>query len=413
VDASRSKLIWRRLGVVGVLGLIAAAAVWAGTAGTPAFLDATGRLRPALTGVPMIIQPDTDQDLQLNSTGAGSVKVNGTSLPYTPTLQTVCDNDPGDCTLTGLTASSKLVLEGDTAGAARFEIYESGGNMFMDCLQDDDTACNHVFQIATSRKFAIGSASVPDGLNIIAGEPETLDLIERGSDPATPASTRWKAYFKSAGLHIKDDAGAVIGPLDVTASSTSTLTNKTYDVEGTGNTFTIYDELWSDAASCQGSTAAQIWDTAASNVPAATCDTGTNTQKAYLAYDDTTDEAVEMKFRLPTGFTGAIDWVFRWKAAATSGAVGWCVQLIRVPDGATSDPAYPAQASGNCVSDTTKGTTLQENEATISGVTCTSCVAGDLVYARISRDANGGAVTDSMTGDAFLLGWMRRIRRAL
>ena len=194
--------------------------------------------------------------------------------------------------------------------------------------------------------------------------------------------------------------------------STGALTNVTLDAEATGNTVTLTDERHWVVASCQNTTAQAVFDLAAANTPAPSCDTGSNTQKAYLAFDDTADEGFQDSWILPAGFTGAIDASFRWKATATSGTVGWCMQLIRVADGATSDPAFPAQASGNCVSDTVKGTTLQENVATISGVTCTSCVAGDHIYVRISRDANGSAVTDSMTGDALLFTYGRTIRIA-
>lgn len=36
---------------------------------------------------------------------------------------------------------------------------------------------------------------------------------EQVSDPSTPASTKWKLYFKSGGLYYIDDLGAVIGPI--------------------------------------------------------------------------------------------------------------------------------------------------------------------------------------------------------
>jgi hypothetical protein len=199
---------------------------------------------------------------------------------------------------------------------------------------------------------------------------------------------------------IQNSAGTSI----LRVSEDGSITNMTLDVEGTGNTITVTEEKWWDVVAVQAGAAAHIWNTPSSNAPAATVDPdSTNTIKGYAAFDATTDESFEMNWVLPTGFTGAIDVHFIWKAAATSGAVGWCAQLIRVADGSTSDPAYPAQASGNCVSDTAKGTTLQENHATISGVTCTSCTARDHVYVRISRDANGGAVTDDMTGDAHLM----------
>lgn len=211
---------------------------------------------------------------------------------------------------------------------------------------------------------------------------------------------------------VKDRDGTEIFTL-TEADNSGALTNVTLNAESSGNTITIPDERHFVVATCQNATPSPNFDIPTSNGPAATCDTGTNTQKGYLAFDASTDESFQDHWILPTGFTGAIDMHFRWKASSTSGAVGWCAQLIRVPDASTSDPAFPAQASGNCVSDTAKGTTLQENTATISGVTCTSCAAGDHVYVRISRDADGGAVTDDMTGDALLLTYGRTIRVAL
>ncbi len=202
-------------------------------------------------------------------------------------------------------------------------------------------------------------------------------------------------------LVYKNSSGTDIFTL---TESTGALTNVTLNGESTGNTITLTEENWFDVVACQDTTAQHIWNTIAATFPAATCDTGSNTQKGYASFDATTDEAIQMDWVLPTGWTGAIDIHFIWKAAATSGAVGWCAQLIRVADASTSDPAFPAQASGNCVSDTAKGTTLQENHATISGVTCTSCAARDHVYVRVSRNGDGGgSVTDNMTGDAHLM----------
>lgn len=200
-------------------------------------------------------------------------------------------------------------------------------------------------------------------------------------------------------FRITNSSDTVVWEID----NTGALTEGSINVETAGVTLTTTEEVWWDVAACQNATAQFVWNTPATGSPAAACDTGTNTQKGYASFDATTDESFETDWVLPTGFTGSIDIHFIWKAAATSGATGWCAQLIRVADGSTSDPAYPAQASGNCVSDTAKGTTLQENHATITGVTCSSCAARDHVYVRISRDANGGAVTDDMTGDAHLM----------
>ena len=197
------------------------------------------------------------------------------------------------------------------------------------------------------------------------------------------------------------------------ADDVGTFTNKTYDVEATGNVLTIPVKIWLPAAECNNATAASLWDVPTSNGAAAACITGSNTQKGVLDFDATTDESVEISLLLPADFTGAIDARILWLAAATSGSVGWCVQLISAADAETDDPAYPAQGAGNCVSDVAKGTTNQLNIATITGVTATGVAASELLHVRISRDANGGAVTDDMTGDARLIGVELTIRRAM
>ncbi|MDH5251960.1 MAG: hypothetical protein OEW25_01435 [Nitrospira sp.] len=274
---------------------------------------------------------------------------------------------------------------------------------------------------------AIPEADTPQTVfgrgNSVSGIDESRKVEWRGE--GTMATSGFNLYVHSSGKFVfkcvnQDVEGDCGTRIDLTGThkyqiytdsglkfevdgATGAITEATLDVETAGVTLTTTDEQWWDVVSCQGSTAAHIWNTITATVPAAACDTGTNTQKGYASFDATTDEAIHMDWVLPTGFTGEIDVHFIWKAAATSGATGWCAQLIRVADAATSDPAFPAQASSNCVSDTAKGTTLQENHTTITGVTCTSCAARDHVYVRISRDANGGAVTDDMTGDAHLM----------
>lgn len=239
-----------------------------------------------------------------------------------------------------------------------------------------------------TRKWALYD-DVTDGLQwvcVVSGVANDCNYIRK-----LAAGKKW-AVTNSSGVEIF-----------TISESGGALTNVTLNAEASGNTITLQEEQWWDVAAGQDATAQLIWNVPTANAPAAAMDTGTNTQKAYASFDATTDESFEMDWVLPTGFTGAIDIHFIWKAAATSGSVGWCAQLVRVADGSTSDPAYPAQAAGNCVSDAAKGTTLQENHATITGVTCTSCAARDHVYVRISRDANGSAVTDDMTGDAHLM----------
>lgn len=45
-------------------------------------------------------------------------------------------------------------------------------------------------------------------------------LFQEGSAPSTPASTKWRAYFKTDGLYVIDDAGTETGPLGTGGGST-------------------------------------------------------------------------------------------------------------------------------------------------------------------------------------------------
>jgi hypothetical protein len=271
---------------------------------------------------------------------------------------------------------------------------------------------------------AAGVATVGGGLVVGTGPYLIFNTLA-----ITPSDITWTVLnlngtirpstgvFTSGNI-VKTDAsgflvdGGAAGSGTWTDSSTNTGTNKTIDAEATGNVITIPFKKWYEVAACQAGVASLIWNSPSSNAPAAVCD-ATDTVMGTADFDDTTDESIEISERLPSDFSGALDATFVWKAAAITGAVGWCLQIARTPDGATSNVTFIAQGAGNCVSDTAKGTTLQENAATITGVTCTSCAAGDRIKLRISRDANGSAVTDSMTGDAKLIGLELTIRRAM
>lgn len=179
-------------------------------------------------------------------------------------------------------------------------------------------------------------------------------------------------------------------------------------------TLSYEEELWHDVAGCDDNVAGIIFDKPSTNFPTAACDTGSNTQKAVLDFDATTDQSFHFKRRLPARYNSTTGFgvTFRYKSSAVSGSIVWCLQLVRVPVGSTSDPAFPAQGAGNCAQDTAAAGSLQENEASISNVTCTSCVAGDMVYGRLSRDADGSSgLTDNMTGAGRLIGFATSVRR--
>jgi hypothetical protein len=190
------------------------------------------------------------------------------------------------------------------------------------------------------------------------------------------------------------------------------------NVEDGTNAVTTVSKVYLPAATCQNATASANFDTPTANAPAAACVTGTNTQKAYLDFDQTTDESVQGSMALPADWTGNIDVDYVWLTTATTGSATFCFQTVCVNDAETGDPAFTAQNSSTCVSDAAKGTTNQYNEASDTAITAGTgtpgtCEAGEIMYYRISRDPDATAgLTDDLAADARLVGVTVTLRRA-
>lgn len=54
----------------------------------------------------------------------------------------------------------------------------------------------------------------------ISGIDITSLLFQEGAAPSTPASTKWRLYFKTDGIYVIDDAGAETGPLGTGSGGT-------------------------------------------------------------------------------------------------------------------------------------------------------------------------------------------------
>lgn len=214
---------------------------------------------------------------------------------------------------------------------------------------------------------------------------------------------------------------SLLGLLLLLASTTSAQqvftgpTTLTLDAEATGTSLTIPTQTWVPAALCQAGVAAPNWDTFASAAPSALCVNSGSTVKGVLEFDGTSDECVQLTLMLPTDWTGAIDVTYKWLTTATTGSVAWCSQLVCVADAETDDnPTFPAQATGNCVTDAAKTTTLQTNDVTDTAVTATGCAAGELLHWRLCRDPDATAtLTDDISADARLIGALLTLRRAM
>lgn len=132
---------------------------------------------------------------------------------------------------------------------------------------------------------------------------------------------------------------------------------------------------------------------------------GTNFPVAGLAYDASTDEAAFWKLRAMAYGSGNLTLNLAWYAdTASTGNVVWEAQIAAItPNTDTQDVETKAFATLNYVQDTHLGTTGQRlHECTITISNLDSLAAGDVVWLRIARDANGTNATDDMAGDAIL-----------
>lgn len=198
------------------------------------------------------------------------------------------------------------------------------------------------------------------------------------------------------------------------AQGINTPLNTRYNAESTGNVLTVPFKLWIPAARCDNATATSPeWSFPTSNPGVPACVTGSNTQFGVMDFADGANTlSAQWHIKLPsdwvtaTGF--AVDAKFVWFTSATTNSVVWQIATICVADAETSDPAFNTAST---VTDAAKGTTLQQNDATITTVTVTGCAAGELMYVRVFRDPTNGS--DTLAATARLVGLELTYRRAM
>lgn len=212
---------------------------------------------------------------------------------------------------------------------------------------------------------------------------------------------------------VKNTAGvpstAVAGTDYMSPSSAETKTNLTLNVESTGNVVTVVPATWVSAARCDNATASSPdWSFPTSNPAVPACVTGSNTQFGVLDFADSASLSAQWLMRLPLGFTGTVDVQLPWFTTATTGNVVWQVATVCPGDAATLDPAFNTAST---VTDAAKGTTLQLNDAAITTLAITGCLASELMFIRVLRDA--AHASDTLAATARLTGIEITIRRAM
>ncbi len=129
-------------------------------------------------------------------------------------------------------------------------------------------------------------------------------------------------------------------------------------------------------------------------------------RRPVLAFDASTDETCYWTFVAPQGLTGTITLVLTIAmASATSGTVGFQAKLeaITDADATDTDAATSFDSVNNSASTTVPGTAGYIKQISITMTNADSIAAGDYVRLSVNRDADGSAITDSATGDAYLL----------
>lgn len=129
-------------------------------------------------------------------------------------------------------------------------------------------------------------------------------------------------------------------------------------------------------------------------------------RRPVLAFDASTDEACYWTGVAPQGLSGALTLVITYMmASATSGAVGFQAQLEAVTDNDATDldATTSFDTVNNSASTTVPGTAGYIDQISITLTNADSLAAADYFRLSLNRDADGSAITDSATGDAYVL----------
>lgn len=143
-----------------------------------------------------------------------------------------------------------------------------------------------------------------------------------------------------------------------------------------------------------------------SNFPQLSKVNGTNFSYFVLAFDASTQETAYWRFRADSYGSGNLTLDIYWYAEnATSGNVVWEAQIAAItPDTDSQDVSTKALATLNYIQDTHLGTTSKRlHKCTITISNLDSLAAGDVVFIKIARDADGTNATDDMANDAALV----------
>lgn len=207
---------------------------------------------------------------------------------------------------------------------------------------------------------------------------DAVQFQEQGAAPSTPASTKWRLYFKSGGLYVVEDTGTEYGPLQVASSA---------------GKHAVYVPAAAMTPSATGGCATLATVASAANQP----------DIQSLDFDATTQEYAQFSIRMPKSWNeGTVTFAPIWSHAATTTNFGvvWDLQGVAVSDDDAIAVAYGTAQTSTDTGGTTNDLYIgpESSAITIAGTPA----AEDMVFFRISRVTGNGS--DTMAVDARLHG---------
>ena len=217
------------------------------------------------------------------------------------------------------------------------------------------------------------------------------NTTELGTVSGAVTSTHAAAWDASGNLV---DGGAA-----VTASSTTTFTNKTYNAESTGNSLSEPVKAFFSAAGCNGSSPGPSMDIGPTNVPTLACG-GTTATKAYLGF--ARGNVAYINWHLPSDWNSSASTDIELGLITTDtnngDVISYNVQTgcNKVDGTATDDPALNTLQAASV---TIGASQISGGMLTFSktGLTMTGCAANYNFEIALTRNNSG---TDTATNTA-------------
>lgn len=251
----------------------------------------------------------------------------------------------------------------------------------------------------TAQQIELGHASDTTLTRASAGvlAVEGVNVLLNGGALGTPSSGTLTncTGLPVAGITSSTSTALGVGSLELGHASDTTLARSaagTVTIEG------------SQILTAKGQTLAALFP--GGSVPPSTNYATYNVRNGHpvLEFDTTTGESTTWTGIMPRRYSGngITVYVHSMMASATSGTVGWTVEIERMDAGGTdfdSDSFASAQTITAATVPGTSGQILVQNVAITSGVNMDSLVAGEPYRIRITRDV----ANDTATGDAQLV----------